>query len=142
MTWAPTETQKTVYSILTSDEDLAALLGGTCRVFDRVPDNAPFPYLTMQIKPWTDRGNHTFEGLACELTIHAWYRENGETRGRGDLEVQKIQKRIDELLHSTDPCVDGWDIVGLRRSFIDILKDPDNVTLHGVQKFKLMIGEN
>lgn len=134
MTWAPTETQKTIYETLTVDLTLMGMVAG---VFDSVPDNQAFPFITLQIKPWTDRGNQQYEGLSASLTIHVWYRGPG----RGDLEVQKIQKRIDELLHNQHLCIDGWNIVGLRRSTIDILVDPDNVTLHGVQVFNLMIGE-
>jgi hypothetical protein len=106
-------------------------------VFDHVPDNQDFPYITLQIKPWLDRGSETWEGLEATIQINVWYYRPGA----GDLEVQKIQKRIDELLHNKDVCIDGWNIIAFRRTMIDILVDPDNITLHGVQTYKLMIGE-
>lgn len=134
ITWAPTEAQKAIYTQLTGDATLMAMIEG---VFDHVPDNQEFPFLTLQIKPWNDRGNETWEGLSATITIHTWYRRPGT----GDLEVQKIQKRIDDLLHEVHICIDGWNIISFRRSTIDILTDPDNVTLHGVQVFNLMIGE-
>lgn len=134
ITWAPTETQKTLYSILTGDVTLMAMILG---VFDHVPDNQAYPYVTIQAKPWIDRGSETWEGLSATITINVWYRRSGS----GDLEVQKIQKRIDELLHDKDICIEGWNIVAFRRSMIDILVDPDNITLHGIQIFNLMIGE-
>lgn len=136
MTWAPTETQKTIYTLLGADSALTALLGAN-KIFDHVPDNAAYPFVKLRIKPWTDRGNHTLEGLSCELQIDVWY----QAPNRGDLKVQLIQKRIDELLHSVNIEIDGWNVISLRRAFIDVLTEPDNVTLHGVQKFNLMIGE-
>lgn len=110
---------------------------GVQKVFDFVPDNTEYPYVVMQILPWNDRGNHTKEGLSCEFQITTWYR----SPGKGNLQVQTIQKRIDELLHKAEPCIDGWNIIGLRRTIIDILTNDDNVTKQGIQKYNLLIGE-
>jgi len=140
MTWPATETQKTIYGILSTDAALQTLLGGTPldpKIYDFVPDNKPYPYIKLNIRPWTDRANHTKDGFAAEPTIDVFYR----APGRGDLKVQQIQKRVDELLHNTDICVEGWNIIVFRRAFIDIMTEPDNVTLHGIQKFKLFLGE-
>lgn len=140
MTWAPSETQKAIYTLLSSDAALMALLGQVAteqKVFDFIPDNTAFPYIQLQIKPWTDRGSHQTEGFTCVLTIHVWYQE----LGRGDLQVQNIQARVDQLLHTQDVCITGWNVLGLRRTMSDILTDPDNVTKHGIQQFKLLIGE-
>lgn len=136
-TYAPTETQKTVYEVLSNDAALTLLLGGAGKVFDHVPQNTEYPYISMNIKPWNDRGNHDYEGLETNFQINVWYSENG----RGDLKVQQIQKRIDELLHNTNICIEGWNIISLRRVTIDILNEPDGVTKHGVQIYKLLIGE-
>lgn len=145
MTWAPQEAQKTFYIILSTDADLQTLIGGTghlpvpgpSKIYDRVPNELPFPFITIGDMQWEDRGNHTLEGLRADLIINVWYREPGAGRKA----VQAIQKRIDELIHKTDPCIEGWNIVGLRRSTVNIVIDPDNITLHGIQKFNLMIGE-
>ncbi len=111
---------------------------GVQKVFDFVPDNTPYPYLVIQVLPWVDRGSHTYEGWACEFQITTWYR----APGRGNLQVQTIQKRIDELLHRQDPCIGSdWNIIGLRRTFLDILTDDDNVTKQGLQRFNLLTGE-
>lgn len=140
MTWAPQETQKVIYEILSQDSDLQTLLGGTStdkKVYDRVPQEKSYPFVTIGDMQWDDRGNHTWEGWQGLLTINVWYREpNAGRKG-----VQEIQKRIDELVHKTDPCIDGWNIVVLRRSSVNIVMEPDNITLHGIQKFNLMLGE-
>jgi len=145
VTWGPQETQIKIYEILSTDADLQILLGGdghlptptNTKVFDRVRNEQAFPFITIGDMAWQDRGNHTHEGLRAEITINVWYREPGA----GRKQVQLIQKRIDELLHKSEPCIEGWNIVGFRRSSINILMDPDNITLHGIQKFNLMIGE-
>lgn len=146
MTWAPQETQIAVYNILKADSALMVLLGttvgGTQKVFDFVPDNTAFPFLVMEPKPWEDRGNYTTEGLSAELWIHTWYQpgQSGSFTGRGDKQVQLIQSRIDQLLHKQPLSISGWNTLILRRSLVDIVVDPDNVTRHGIQKFKLFLG--
>lgn len=140
MTWAPQEAQKSFFALLAGDAALVALLGGTLvtnpKVFDTVPDNTPYPYVTLYILPFTDRGNHTLEGLDAEFQVSVWGQE------RGNKQVQEIQKRIDELIHKQSPCIDGWNIVGLRRTLIDIILLDDNITRQGVQRFHLMVGES
>lgn len=136
MTWAPKEIQKTVYEVLTGDATLMALISG---VFDStaVNQDQAFPFVTIGEFPLTDRSNHTWRGWQSDMVIHVWYQDPG----RGRKKVQEIQAEIDRLLHMQDICIDGWNIVNLRLSFVDVIVDSDNVTLHGIQKFNLLLGE-
>lgn len=141
MKWAPQSTQKTIYDLLTGDAQLQTLIGATLtdkKVYDFVPDNQPFPFITIGQGQWQNRGNEDFQGVEVDMEIHVWYR----SPNRGRLKVQEIQKRIDELLHRQDPCIEDWNIIALNRKFVDILIEDDNVTLHGVQIFNLKIGES
>lgn len=114
----------------------------TQKIFDFVPQDTAFPYVVMQVKPWTDRGNATAEGFECVLSVHVWYQPGkGTTLGHGDYRIQRIQKRIDELIHSKPIAIAGWRNILLRRVLIDTLTDPDNVTKHGIQQFKLYLAE-
>jgi len=145
MSWAPQQVQIKIYSTLTADSALMVLLGttvgGTQKVFDFVPDNQAFPFLVMEINPWQDRGSHTTEGFEAELWVHTWYQPGvGSFTGRGNKQVQLIQSRVDELLHLQELTFTGWNNLLLRRSTVDIITDPDNVTKHGIQKFKLLVG--
>lgn len=140
MTWAPTEAQKKIYEILSTDSALQTLLGGSpsdTKVYDSVPDDKAYPYVTMQIKPMTNRANHDWDGVGFKYQINVWYRAPGQ----GDLKVQEIQKRIDELLNNQDICIEGWNIIVHRRVTTDILDEPDGRTKHGIQIFNLMLGE-
>lgn len=134
MTWAPTEAQKTIYEVLSGDATLTTLLGGA-KIYDTVPDDMPYPYVVLYIMPLEDRGCHTLEGFESEFQISVWSQE------RGNLPIQNIQKRIDELLHKSEPCIDGWNILSLRRTVVDIQIEDDNITRHGIQRFKILIGE-
>jgi hypothetical protein len=141
ITWAPSETQLAIFNLLCADADLETLLDGADKIYDYVPDNKVFPYITMSIKPWLDRGNYTHEGLSCLLQISTWYQPGASPfKGRGDYRIQQIQKRVDELLHKKPIAISGWNTLILRRALIDIITDQDNVTRHGIQQFKLFLG--
>lgn len=149
MTWAPKEAQIRIFTVLSQDATLQTLLGTTTaapKVFDHVPQGTLFPYVTMQIRPMSDRGNQTLEGVAFAYQINVWHRAGtdvttGTPTGRGDKQVQEIQARIDFLLHRQDICIDGWNIISHRRSTVDVLDEDDGVTKHGIQIFNLLLGE-
>lgn len=142
MTYAPTEFQRTIYELLSQDTALAALLGttvgGVQKVFDFVPQDEPFQYIIMDFDPWTNRSNETWRGWQCQFALEVWYREPK----RGKLGVQQIQARLDELLHNTRPCIDGWNIIALNLVEASIEPQQDTVTQRGLQRFNLLIGEN
>lgn len=136
MTWAPTETQKAIYDVLSNDSDLIDLLGGANRVFNYVPDNTTYPYVRFDVLPFEIRDNYTWDGLEVEFQVSSF------ARALGDKQVQDIQKRIDELIHKANLTIDGWNIISLRRTIITIETEDDNKTKMGIQRFKLMIGES
>ena len=141
MTFAPQEIQKTLYTVLSTDSALQTLLGGGAsdkKVYDRVPQEQTFPFVTIGEIMNVDRGSHNTEGYSNTITIHVW--DQGLNAGRK--QVQTIQKRIDELLHNQEPSISGWDVVCFRRSSSNVLIDPDNITFHGVQIFNLLTGEH
>jgi hypothetical protein len=139
MTWAPRETQKTIYETLSQDSALQILLGTTTanpKVYDHIPDNLPFPYVKIAIKPMSDRANEEWDGVSFQYQIDVWV----QGVNQGDLKVQQIQERIDQLLHASNICVDGWNVISHRRTTVDILDEPDGRTKHGVQIYKLFLG--
>jgi hypothetical protein len=138
--WAPKELQKAIYAILSADVSLQTALGGTptdTRVYDFVPDNKSYPYVTLDMGVFNDRGNHTKEGWATNFQVNVWARPNV----RGAKPVQDIQAIIHGLLHEIDVDVLDWNIIVLRCSSVTIITDDDNITKHGIQIFKLMLGE-
>lgn len=136
MTWAPIAIQKAVYTTLSSDAQLQPLITG---VFDSgaVPQGQEFPYVTINPGQLLDRSSHTHRGFETDIQIDVW--DQSENYGRK--RVQLIQKEIDRLLHDATICFEGWNIITLRQVNVESFVDADNVTIHGVQRFKLMIGE-
>lgn len=149
MTWANSETQKSIYAILIADVTLLTLLKyvpavvgpspkpADYKIYDYVPQKSNYPYIVIGFNPQTDRGSHTTEGWDSPLVINVWARE--ENRGRK--QTQAIQERIDFLLHKQDICIDGWNVINFRRDTCHILPEPDSVTFQGIQTFNLLLGE-
>lgn len=137
MTWAPIAVQQAIFQTLADDAQLQPLIKG---VFDgaAVPQDQEFPFVTINPGQLTDRSNHTHRGFETEIQVDVW--DQSENWGRK--RVQLIQKEIDRLLHDVTICFEGWNIITLRQISVEAFVDADNVTMHGVQRFRLMIGES
>ena len=132
MTWGPTEVQKSIYQIFTSDATLMAKVTGVC---DHTVHEQAFPYITIGQASFTDRGSYTTQGWRGEITINTW------SRSYGRLEAQEIMAEIDRLLHCQDLNMTDWSTLNLRRAFNEILVEDDSVTYHGVQRYTLYMGD-
>lgn len=138
-TWAPQEVQKTLFTVLSGDAELQTKIGGVPadpKVYDLVPQGVAYPYITIDVN-MSDRGNQTGEGWQGEPQINVW--AQGDNFGKKF--VQEVQKRIDELIHNQNLCVDGWNLLVCKRTIADVFKETDNVTVHGVQRFKINLGD-
>lgn len=123
--------QESIYNVLTA--------GLSYDVYDQPPQsedgalNAPFPYVT--IDDYKPNNNDTDTELAFDgqLQINVW------SRHFGNKEASDIQKEIYDLLHRTQPAVVGYGVVDIQQQFAEVLKDPDGITRHGIQRFRVMI---
>jgi hypothetical protein len=128
------ELQARLFAILNGDADLATLLGGSNRVFDQVPDNTEFPYVTLGEALLLDWDSHTWAGFQGEVSVHTWSRADGR------LQAQNIMKRIYALLHSVDLAIAGFKTISFRQTSAQVVRDPDGKTHHGISKFNFILG--
>jgi hypothetical protein len=118
-------------------ETLEERVGG--RVYDnplQVPDpesDSGFPYLTIgeaYMVPWdTD----TEKGVEARFMIHVW------SRAQHHLECKAIQDAVSEIFHRDTIAIGGF--VGCDLLQQSALRDPDGVTIHGVQEFRILFDE-
>lgn len=127
--------QKAIYSRLTSDAPLMAKLTG---VFDFIPDNQAYPFIQIGEVDFSPFDTQTFDGFEGMVTINLWHRSG--SRGRAAL--HDIQNDVYNLLHKWIPSISGYTVVSMRFDFSNIIVDPDAVTYHGVQRFKILMGGN
>jgi hypothetical protein len=127
--------QKAIYSRLTGNAALMAKLTG---VFDFIPDNQTYPFIQIGEVDYSPFDTQTFDGFQGTITINLWHRSS--SRGRSTL--HDIQNDVYNLLHNWIPSVSGYTVVSMRFDFSNIIVDPDAVTYHGVQRFKIIMGGN
>jgi hypothetical protein len=130
--WASTELQKTIFTVLSGDSQLGPLITG---VYDFPPQGTTFPYVTIGWGSETDWGTHTFQGQEHTLMIHTWSRATGRKQAR------TIMGHIYRILHEKRLSVSGQYMIIMRYEFSDIDIDPDSVTHHGVQRFRVLTKE-
>jgi hypothetical protein len=118
-------------------DTLEERIGG--RIHDnplQVPDpenGSAFPCITIgesYMVPWdTD----TEKGVEARLMIHVW------SRASHHLECKAIQDAVSEIFHRDTIAIGGF--VGCDLLQQSALRDPDGVTIHGVQEFRIIFDE-
>lgn len=137
--------QKAIFDKLVADVPLAALLSKSVvnknkpAVYDNVPQvadsgkDADFPYVSIGEDTAFDWDTGNSVGKEATLTIHSW------SRDRGRKEVKEIQGAIYNALHLADLTVVGYTTVFIISEFSESLSDPDGITRHGIQRFRIII---
>jgi len=123
------ELQETIFQALTSDPALTALLGGP-KVFDRRPEHATFPYLTLGRTAVVDWSTGTEDGAEHDLTLHVWSRSGGKKQ------VQEILEAIRTVLHDQPLALPDHHLINLRHEFSEARLDPDGDTFHGIVRYR------
>jgi hypothetical protein len=107
---------------------------GVPAVFFDVPqtfDDAQ-PYVVIYELPLNDDSTENTGGYECVVNIHVWVQE------RTTAKTGAIQQHIFDALNRYDQLeILGYTVSGVQYEFSTILRDPDGVTKHGVQRFRV-----
>lgn len=103
------------------------------RVYDRVPPDAPFPYVSFgpsQVLP--DKAG-CIDGAEVIVQIDAWSRKVGYG------EVKTIGAAVVAALDDQPLAVAGFDVVVFELQSVNYLADPDGLTRHAAITFRSLI---
>jgi len=123
------ELQKALFGKLTGDTAVTGLLGGA-KIYDDVPRDTDFPYLTFGQSVERDWSTGSEEGREHLVSLHVWSRLNGRK------EVLEIAEAIQATLHDQTLIISGNRLVNFRHEFSDARREPDGETYHGVVRFR------
>jgi hypothetical protein len=123
------ELQKAIYEALTADAALVVLLGAA-RIYDEVPRDAAFPYVTFGPATTRDWSTGTEAGSEHVIVLRAWSKSGGEK------DVHLILEAVRKALHDAPLTLDGHHLVSLRHELSDSMRDPDGETYHGAARFR------
>lgn len=127
--------QTAVVTALKADAALIALVnttGSNAGIYDFVDADTPFPYVVVGEGNARAMDTKTEHGMDQTLMIHTW------SEYRGMKQVKEIMAAVVDALDRAALSVTGHDLIDLRFEFSDILLDPDGLTRHGVQRFRVM----
>lgn len=114
---------------------LHALLSSSLTVYDAVPQNAAFPYVTIgddTMTDWSAKGEGKAEVTA---TVHTWSRYNGRK------ECKEMMDAVLQAVTGAAWSLDGFHVVTCGLEFSQVLEEADGITRHGVQRFRFRIEE-
>lgn len=127
MTSPTLELQGAISLRLKSDAALLALIGG--RVFDRVPENAAFPYVSFGSSDETSDDADCIDSFEISFQIDCW------SRSVGFPEVRKIADAIRKALKADLNLTDNA-LVYLEHRQTRVFRDPDGLTSHAALTFE------
>lgn len=110
-------------------------------VYDNPPQrsdpesNAPFPYLTIGEGPLNPWDTDTETGTEAVMQVHSW------SRASHFLETKQIQQAVYDLLHRRELLIPDYAFVGCDLVTQTVDRDPDGITIHGVQEFRIIYEE-
>lgn len=118
-----------VRDALLADAELLAALGGD-RVYDHVPQDPTFPYITVGDIETRDWSTQTRRGHEHIMTLHVWSRYSGRK------EVHDLIAEVERVLDGNGPALDDHSLVNLRVVFWTALRETDGETYHGVVRLR------
>lgn len=115
----------------------AALNGATdcgARIYDRVPEGAVFPYVTIGDEQVINDGDQCTDGWEVIPDVHVWSRPVNGSKA----EVKTIAAQVVAAVLGIS-AIDGFDLASVHHETTRFLRDPDGKTEHAVLTFRLVI---
>ena len=128
------ETQQAILTTLRATSGLTALLAsGQSSILDHAEASTDYPYVaigeaTARVGEADSKDSDVMEQT---LTIHTW------SRYRGLKEVKQIMAQIVGALDNASLSITGHNLLRSRFEFSATFLDPDGLTRHGVQRFRV-----
>ncbi|MGD9503234.1 MAG: DUF3168 domain-containing protein [Methyloceanibacter sp.] len=120
--------RNSIGQVLKASSDLAALLGGV-RIFERPPEAASFPFITLGQSALRDWSTGATDGAEQRLTVHVWSPFGGKKH------MQDIIKAVRAALNDR-PLAAGRDGIALQHEFSEARLDPEGDSFHGIVRYR------
>ena len=103
----------------------------SCPVYDRVPPNAAFPYVTIGDVDVMEDAADGYDGDYAMVNVHVWSRAGGTMEAKTI--AGAVRAAMSVLLDASAHCVRVVTFLYERTRYLD---DPDGVTKHAVVTLK------
>jgi len=120
---------KAVHLALGTDIGVQNLLGANPRLYDHVPEDPVYPYLTYGPQRSADVSGDNLQLTAHNMTLHLWSRYGGRA------EIMALTNAVSEVLENGNWQLSEGKLINANVIFTDNFRAPDGRTLHGVIRF-------
>ena len=121
--------QKAVHAALVGNAALITALGAS-RIYDDVPRQLTFPYVTYGASTVRDWSTGTDDAHEHVITLHVW------SRGAGRKPVHDLLGVVESALDQQALTLDGHRLINLRHEVSDIRRENDGETWHGIMRLR------
>ena len=121
--------QQLIVSHLASDTAITTALGGP-KLYDRPPDRATFPYVTLGQTAVFDQSTASETAHEHLVTLHIWSRKGGR------LDALQIQDLLRTRLETLPATSGSLRIVSLRFEYQEVRHDPEVDAYHGTLRYR------
>lgn len=125
------ELQGEIVKRLKADPGVSALVAG--RIYDSVPGNAVFPYISYGPSDTTSDDAECITAFSIFVQLDAW------SRAVGYPEVKKIADAVRRSLHQAPLNLPTNALVFLQHDQTRVLRDPDGLTSHAAMSFESVV---
>lgn len=124
--------QAAVIAALKDSNELTQLVGA--RVYDRVPESARFPYVSLGPETVIEDGaDDCVTGFEVFTRIDCW------SRAVGRPECKNIAGAVFDALNNAALSVTGYNLLEFRHRLTRYQVDSDGLTQHGIVEFRSLI---
>lgn len=127
------DVQTGIYSKLSGDSTVTDLLADADSVYDHVPQDSVFPYITIGEVDSADFSTKDFQGQEHEIKIKVW------SRYRGEKEVKQIMEAVYDSLHLQSITMSSNDLILLRFMDAEARLESDGLTRLGEITFRVLV---
>lgn len=124
------ELQQAIYAALDGDAALGNMITG---IFDHVPQDTGYPYVTIGEMRAKDYSTKTTQGAEIDVTV------NVISRDKGSKTCLDILARIHDLLHDADLALATCTLVSIRFTSTEINRRADGLTYQGINRFRAIV---
>lgn len=123
--------QKAIYALLSGSSDLPEIYDNVPQKDGRITATWPFVVIGEDTSIAWDTDDSV--GAEATITIHSW------TRYGGRAAAKPVMSTIYDLLHRAELEIEGYSAVTIDFEYSEVLEDTDQVTFHGVQRFRILL---
>ena len=109
---------------------------GTYPVYDYVKADTAYPYIIVGDDTLTQDSADDFIGFDATVTIHSWSVKKGRK------EIKTIQDYVFNQLNREILLISGYNMVNCYQEYSETFLDPDGVTHHGVQRYRVIFDKS